>query len=63
MRVEEMRRERGPYMQVDAAAHYHRCLMGESTDHMLERRQPERKRTHNLKHLTWIEQQRKSLSE
>ena len=62
-RMEEMRADRGPYTQMDAAAHYHRYLMGESTDHMLELRQPDRKRVHNLKYFTWIEQQQKSISE
>lgn len=62
-RLEEMRRARGPYTRLDAAADYHRYLMGESTAHMLELRYPDRKRIHNLKYFTWIEQQMKSLAE
>ena len=62
-RVEEMRRARGPYTQLNAAADYHRYLMGESTAHMLELRHPDRKRIHNLKYFTWVEQQMKSTSE
>jgi cysteine synthase A len=62
-RLEEMRQARGPYTRLDAAADYHRYLMGESTAHMLELRHPDRKRIHNLKYFTWVEQQMKSLSE
>ena len=62
-RVEEMRKARGPYTQLDAAADFHRYLLGQSTAHMLELGHPDRKRIHNLKYFTWIEQQKKSLAE
>jgi hypothetical protein len=62
-RVEEMRVARGPYTEVQAAADYHRYLMGEGTDNMLELRIQDRRRIHNLKYFTWIEQQKKSLGE
>ncbi|MCX5906293.1 MAG: pyridoxal-phosphate dependent enzyme [Deltaproteobacteria bacterium] len=62
-RVEEMRQARGPYTQMDAAADYHRYLMGEGTTNMLELGFPDRKRIHNLKYFTWIEQQMKSIDE
>jgi cysteine synthase A len=62
-RLEEMRQARGLYTRLDAAADYHRYLMGESTAHMLELCHPDRKRIHNLKYFTWVEQQMKSLSE
>jgi len=62
-RVEEMRRARGPYSALHAAGDYHRYLMGESTANMLELGHPDRRRIHNLKYFTWIEQQKKSLEE
>ena len=62
-RVEEMRKGRGPYTKIHAAADYHRYLMGEGTANMLELRYPDRRRIHNLKYFTWIEQQGKSLEE
>ncbi len=62
-RVEEMRVARGRYTEVQAAADYHRYLMGEGTDNMLELRIQDRRRIHNLKYFTWIEQQKKSLDE
>jgi cysteine synthase len=62
-RIEEMRNSRGPYTQIQAAADYQRYLMGEGTANMLELRYPDRRRIHNLKYFTWIEQQGKSLEE
>ncbi len=62
-RVEEMRRFRGPYSALHAAGDYHRYLMGESTANMLELGDLDRRRIHNLKYFTWIEQQKKSLEE
>jgi hypothetical protein len=60
-RVEEMRQARGDYTQIHAAGDYHRYLMGEGTENMLELSNSDRKRIHNLKYFTWIEQQKKSL--
>jgi cysteine synthase A len=62
-RREELDRDRGPYRETAAAADFHRHLMGQTTDHMLELRYPDRKRIHNLKYFTWIEQQKKALAE
>jgi hypothetical protein len=62
-RIEEMRDVRGPYTHLQAAADYHRYLMGEGTANMLELSQPDRRRIHNLKYFTWIEQQGKSVEE
>ncbi len=62
-RVEEMRAVRGPYTRMHAGADLHRYLMGEGTDNMLELTILDRKRIHNLKYFTWIEQQKKSLNE
>jgi hypothetical protein len=40
-----------------AAADFAASLKGEGTDNMLELSYRERKRVHNLKYYTWIEQQ------
>lgn len=62
-RLEELRQERGAYTPVDAAAHYERYLLGATTDHLQELRFTDRKRIHNLKYFTWVEQQGKSVEE
>ena len=62
-RLEEMRREYGPYTERDAAVDFARYLQGLSTDHVLELRYPDRKRIHNLKYFTWVEQQGKDARE
>jgi cysteine synthase A len=60
-RVEELRRSFGLHTETDGAGDYHRHLTGQLTDHMLELRCPERKRIHNLKYFTWVEQQGESV--
>ena len=62
-RLEEQRNRYGPYRKIDAARDYHRHLMGQSTDHLLELRYTEKKRIHNLKYFTWVEQQGESVEE
>jgi len=62
-RVEEMQETYGPYSELEAARDYHRYLMGTSTDHMLELSYYDKRRIHNLKYFTWIEQQGKDLDE
>jgi len=62
-RLEEMHAESGEYSQQDAAAHFARYLLGESTDNMLELRYTDRRRVHNLKYFTWVEQQGRTYEE
>jgi cysteine synthase len=62
-RLRELNEERGPFTETDAAIAFHRYLLGESTDHMMELTFPDRKRIHNLKYYTWVEQQGKSYEE
>ena len=62
-RIEEMRAEMGDYAEKDAAADYARWLLGASTADMLELRHPDRRRIHNLKYYTWVEQQGKTYDE
>jgi len=62
-RLAELTAERGPYTARDAAVSYHQYLMGLSTDYMEELTYPARKRVHNLKYYTWVEQQGKTYEE
>ena len=60
-RLHEMHQEFGEYSENNAAADFARYLHGQSTDNMLELTYPERRRVHNLKYYTWVEQQGKHL--
>jgi cysteine synthase len=62
-RLKEMRQESGEYTRYNAAADYARYLSGQSTDHLLELTYAERRRIHNLKYYTWVEQQGKTYNE
>jgi len=62
-RLVELEEERGAYNEMQAAIDYNRYLMGIKTDHTLELRYQDRKRIHNLKYYTWIEQMGKSVDE
>jgi cysteine synthase len=62
-RLHEMHLEFGQYTTGDAAADFARYLHGQSTDNMLELRYPDRRRVHNLKYYTWVEQQGKTYDE
>ncbi len=62
-RIGEMRVELGEYTETKAAADFARYLHGQGTDNLLELRYPERRRIHNLKYYTWVEQQGKTYDE
>jgi len=62
-RLEEMRQEFGEYTTEDAAAHFARFLQGLTTDSLIELTYAERRRVHNLKYFTWVEQQGKTYDE
>ncbi|MBN2388131.1 MAG: pyridoxal-5-phosphate-dependent protein subunit beta [Anaerolineales bacterium] len=62
-RLAEMHQEFGPYSDRDAAVDYARWILQQSTDNMLELRHPDRRRVHNLKYFTWVEQQGKTYEE
>ncbi|MBN1977364.1 MAG: pyridoxal-5-phosphate-dependent protein subunit beta [Anaerolineae bacterium] len=53
----------GTYTEVDAAADYHRYLLGCATDYVEELGYWDRRRIHNLKYYTWVEQQGKTYEE
>jgi len=62
-RLHEMHTEFGEYTEINAAADFAHYLHGQSTDNMLELRYPDRRRIHNLKYYTWVEQQGKTYDE
>jgi len=62
-RMKELEEEFGPYNDTDAAIDYHRNIKALSTDYTKELNYYDRKRIHNLKYFTWIEQQSKELDE
>ena len=62
-RLREMHAEFGEYSENDAAAHFARYLKGQSTDNMIELAYTDRRRVHNLKYFTWVEQQGKTYEE
>jgi cysteine synthase len=62
-RLRELHEEHGAYGQADAAADYHRHLVGCTTDYVEELGYWDRKRIHNLKYYTWVEQQGKTYDE
>jgi hypothetical protein len=62
-RVAELAAEQGAYTATTAAADFARALQGQGTDNMLELGYRERKRVHNLKYYTWVEQQGRTVEE
>ena len=62
-RLEEYNRAFGPFDEFSAAETYAGALQGLATDHLSELSYAERKRVHNLKYYTWVEQQGKSYEE
>ena len=62
-RLRELHEEHGDYSETDAAADYHRYLLGCTVDYVEELGYWDRKRIHNLKYYTWVEQQGKTYEE
>ncbi|WP_286933631.1 MULTISPECIES: pyridoxal-phosphate dependent enzyme [Aminobacterium] len=62
-RVKEMEEEMGPYTEMDAAIDLHQHVFGVGIDYMQELSYYDRKRIHNLKYYTWVEQQGKTSEE
>lgn len=63
-RLVEMNKERGrEYDNIDAMVDYNRIIFGIKTDSMEELTYMAKKRIHNLKYYTWIEQQQYDLNE
>jgi cysteine synthase len=61
-RLAELTAERGAYTRDDAVADFE-MLQQISTDYLLELRYEDKKRIHNLKYYTWVEQQGKTYDE
>ncbi len=62
-RMVEERERAGHYSEQNAAIDFEAQLLGIKTDHMLELSYYDKKRIHNLKYFTWIEQQGKTVEE
>jgi cysteine synthase len=62
-RLAEENTKHGEFTSTDAAVSFEADLMGLSIDHMIEMDYYEKKRMHNLKYFTWIEQQGKTVEE
>jgi cysteine synthase len=62
-RLAELTRTEGAFDRDAAVAAWAAGLAGQRADNVLELTYPERKRVHNLKYYTWIEQQGKSIAE
>jgi cysteine synthase A len=62
-RIDEMRAERGPYREIDAARDHAAVIEHQGTDWFKELGYYDRKAIHNLKYFTWVEQQGKTVEE
>ena len=62
-RIREAREKEGDYTSIQAAVDFEGRLMGVDKDDMLELSYYDRKRMHNLKYFTWVEQQGKTVEE
>ncbi|MFC2062132.1 pyridoxal-5-phosphate-dependent protein subunit beta, partial [Elusimicrobiota bacterium] len=62
-RVQEYREKEGEYTQQQAAVDFGKYIANLGIDYMLETSHYNKKRMHNLKYFTWIEQQGKEIDE
>jgi cysteine synthase len=62
-RLEEMRRSKGIYREMDAARDHAAVIAGQGIDWFKELGYYDRKAVHNLKYFTWVEQQGKTAEE
>ena len=62
-RIQELAEEHGPYDAKAAAVDHNLHMLGLRTDAMEELTYPARKRVHNLKYYTWVEQQGRTVEE
>jgi len=62
-RLTEENQLHGEFTNRDAAVSFDADLLGLNIDHMIEMNYYEKKRMHNLKYFTWIEQQGKTVEE
>jgi len=62
-RLQEQNEQFGPYTETQAAVDHNRHMLGIKTDSMIELGYRDRKRIHNLKYYTWIEQMGRDVEE
>jgi len=62
-RIDELSALHGPYDLREAALDHHLHMLGLKTDSMLELSYTDRKRIHNLKYYTWVEQQARDVAD
>jgi cysteine synthase len=62
-RIQELRQEMGEFTELDAAGVYQQYVQGTTIDYVEELGYYDRKRIHNLKYYTWVEQQGKTYDE
>ncbi len=62
-RLDEANEKSGPFTHIDAAVAHERWMLGEATANVQELGHWDRKRIHNLKYFTWVEQQGKDVEE
>ena len=62
-RLGELEKSDGPFDKEAAVAAWAGSLAGQRADNLLELTHPEKKRVHNLKYYTWVEQQGKDIRE
>ena len=62
-RINEENEKNGPFTETDAAVSFDSDILGLNIDHIIEMNYYEKKRMHNLKYFTWIEQQGKTVEE
>ena len=62
-RIKELEEKNGPYTMTSAAVDHNLHMLGLRTDNMEELTYIGRKRVHNLKYYTWVEQQGRTVEE
>ena len=62
-RIEELNEAHGAYNTTEAALDHNLHMLNLKTDNMIELTYAERKRVHNLKYYTWVEQQQMSVED
>ncbi|HQJ41356.1 MAG TPA: pyridoxal-5-phosphate-dependent protein subunit beta, partial [Exilispira sp.] len=62
-RLIELNEQYGRYTKENAAVDYNKILSGSKTDNLCELNYRDRKRIHNLKYFTWVEQQGKTVQQ
>lgn len=62
-RIKELNEQYGAYSEKDAAVDHNLHMLGMKTDNLMELTYADRKRIHNLKYYTWVEQQGRTVQD